>query len=100
VDVHTVPAARIAQQRPVLNDFARARERALGDIRATLARALREHCDGALDLAYIPHVDRHAVAGQRHQTRRVISAGSDRSYVVRPRRGYCTMTVAPIWTRL
>jgi len=54
VDVHTVPPARIAQQRPVLNDFARARERALGDIRATLARALREHCDGALDLAYIP----------------------------------------------
>ena len=33
-------------------------------------------------------------------TRRAISAGSDRSYVVRPRRCYCTMTVAPIWTRL
>jgi hypothetical protein len=28
------------------------------------------------------------------------SAGPDRSYVVRPRRCYCTMTVAPIWTRL
>jgi hypothetical protein len=33
-------------------------------------------------------------------TRRAISAGPDRSYVVRPRRCYCTMTVAPIWTRL
>ncbi len=33
-------------------------------------------------------------------TRRTISAGPDRSYVVRPRRCYCTMTVAPIWTRL
>ena len=33
-------------------------------------------------------------------TRRAISAEPDRSYVVRPRRCYCTMTVAPIWTRL
>ena len=29
-------------------------------------------------------------------TRRAISAGPDRSYVVRPRRCYCTMTVADL----
>ena len=33
-------------------------------------------------------------------TRRAITAGPDRSCVVRSRRCYCTMTVAPIWTRL
>jgi hypothetical protein len=32
--------------------------------------------------------------------RRAVSAGPDCSYVVRLRRCYCTMTVAPIWTRL
>jgi hypothetical protein len=44
-----------------------ATDAALQETIRPLLEALREHCDGALDLAYIPHVDRHAVASQRRQ---------------------------------